>query len=93
MKIDPVHELNLVEDFIGVPRVISDKLVVFNKTKGFFCKYEHRREECMRTSKGRDHPDVPTWATHALTEWYKPQIKRFSEVTGVRFDWMAKSYF
>ena len=93
MKIDPVHELNLVEDFIGVPRVISDKLVVFNKTKGFFCKYEHKQEECMRTSKGREHPDVPTWVTHALTEWYKPQIKRFSEMTGVRFDWMVKSYF
>ena len=92
MKTDPVHELNLVEDFVGVPRVISDKLVVFNKTKGYFCKYEDREEVCMKSNIGHEHPDVAPWATHALREWYKPQMRRFSNLTGVRFDWMTE-YF
>ena len=90
LKTDPVSELNLVEDFIGVPRIITDKLVVFSKPKGFFCKYRDGKEQCMTTNKRRKHPDVATWATAALREWYKPQIKTFSKLTGVRFDWMSE---
>ena len=88
-KTHPVEEMQLVEDFLGVKRAISYKDLVFNKEKGFFCKFVETMDICMDSQKGRLHPKVTNRLKGKLKAFYKPHVKKFSELTGRQFAWSA----
>lgn len=88
---DPAAELALVQDFLGLKRVVGDKHFYFNATKGFPClkKTESSRgaPRCLGTSKGRPHPYIDSDVIARLRHFYRPHNRLFYSMTGLDFGW------
>lgn len=94
---NPVPELNKIEEFLNVSRFFSDKNVVFNKEKGFYCsitpKVSAEKDQnlfvtkCAGGSKGHVHPNVSSTVADKIKELLRPYNERFYELAGIRYDW------
>ena len=85
---NPVPLLNQVEDFLGLPRFISNKSLVFDESKGFFCKRIDGNVECESDNKGRKHPDVDKDVFEVLQRHYEPYNRELGHLTGKNFSFM-----
>lgn len=85
---NPVQELNKLENFLGVPQEITEDMVLFNRTKGFYClKPKNKPLRCLPPKKGRKHPVISKEDMQILKDFYKPWNERFFKLIGQRFDW------
>lgn len=87
---DPAGEMERVQDFLGLKRVISDKHFYFNQTKGFPCLKKPEgssRPRCLGKSKGRPHPSIPPEVLQRLREFYRPFNHHFYQMSGRDFGW------
>ncbi|XP_037670400.1 heparan sulfate glucosamine 3-O-sulfotransferase 6 [Choloepus didactylus] len=87
---DPASELGRMQDFLGLPRVVTAEHFYFNTTKGFPCLKKARgggSPLCPGTSKGRPHPRVPPAAVQRLRAFYRPFNRRFYQTAGRDFGW------
>lgn len=87
---DPAAEMALIEDFLGVRRVVTEKYFYFNATKGFPClrKAEgNGSPHCLGKTKGRVHPVVDEKVLQRLRHFYRPFNEKFYRMTGVNFGW------
>ncbi|XP_068670318.1 heparan sulfate glucosamine 3-O-sulfotransferase 5-like [Montipora foliosa] len=80
---NPVHELKLVEIFLGLKPFFSENLFYYNATKGFFCL----KSGCLAKSKGRRHPLVDEDVVKLLRDFYRPLNKDFYSAVGRNFGW------
>ena len=88
LKTDPYYELHRVETFLGLEHFISRNHLVYNETKGFYCKsVTGRGVRCMGSHKGRPHPVVDPHVIEKLQRYFKPHNKAFEKMTGQTFDW------
>ncbi|KAJ1095885.1 hypothetical protein NDU88_001035 [Pleurodeles waltl] len=87
---DPAGELDKVQDFLGLKRIVTDKHFYFNKTKGFPClkkPEDSSAPRCLGKSKGRTHPKIEPEVIHRLHKFYKPFNAMFYQMTGQDFEW------
>ncbi|XP_072273601.1 heparan sulfate glucosamine 3-O-sulfotransferase 6-like [Pyxicephalus adspersus] len=87
---DPAGEMERVQDFLGLKRVITDKHFYFNKTKGFPCLNKPEgsgKPRCLGKSKGRPHPDIDQRLLLRLQDFYRPYNMKFYQMTGYDFGW------
>ncbi|XP_069503509.1 heparan sulfate glucosamine 3-O-sulfotransferase 4-like [Ambystoma mexicanum] len=87
---DPAGELDKVQDFLGLKRIVTDKHFYFNKTKGFPClkkPEDSSAPHCLGKSKGRTHPKIEADVIHRLHKFYKPFNAMFYQMTGQDFQW------
>ncbi|XP_075073073.1 heparan sulfate glucosamine 3-O-sulfotransferase 3A1-like [Mixophyes fleayi] len=87
---DPAGELGIVQDFLGLKRIITDKHFYFNKTKGFPCLKKAEgssKPHCLGKTKGRKHPIIDPEVVQRLREFYKPFNMKFYQMTGHDFGW------
>ncbi|XP_068102812.1 heparan sulfate glucosamine 3-O-sulfotransferase 6 [Hyperolius riggenbachi] len=87
---DPAGEMERVQDFLGLKRVITDKHFYFNKTKGFPCLKKPEgsgKPRCLGKSKGRPHPNIDKKALLRLQDFYRPHNMKFYQMTGHDFGW------
>ncbi|XP_076026757.1 heparan sulfate glucosamine 3-O-sulfotransferase 6-like [Genypterus blacodes] len=87
---DPAGEMERVQDFLGLKRVVSDKHFYFNQTKGFPCLKKPEgssRPRCLGKSKGRPHPQIPSEVLQRLRDFYRPFNHRFYQMSGQDFGW------
>ncbi|XP_073492550.1 heparan sulfate glucosamine 3-O-sulfotransferase 6 [Aquarana catesbeiana] len=87
---DPAGEMERVQDFLGLKRVITDKHFYFNKTKGFPCLKKPEgsgKPRCLGKSKGRPHPDIDQRLLLRLQDFYRPYNMKFYQMTGHDFGW------
>uniref|UniRef100_A0A8C9SEL5 Sulfotransferase n=1 Tax=Scleropages formosus TaxID=113540 RepID=A0A8C9SEL5_SCLFO len=88
--VDPAGEMEKVQDFLGLKRIITDKHFYFNKTKGFPClkkPEDSSTPRCLGKSKGRTHPNIDPDVIHRLQKFYKPFNMMFYQMTGQNFQW------
>ncbi|CAL8273468.1 unnamed protein product [Lota lota] len=87
---DPAGEMERVQDFLGLKRIITDKHFYFNRTKGFPClkKPESSSQpRCLGKSKGRLHVQIDQEVIEQLREFYRPFNIKFYETVGHDFRW------
>ncbi|KAL4659025.1 heparan sulfate glucosamine 3-O-sulfotransferase 4-like [Arapaima gigas] len=88
--VDPAGEMDKVQDFLGLKRIITDKHFYFNKTKGFPClkkPEDSSTPRCLGKSKGRIHPSIDPYVIRRLHSFYKPFNVMFYQMTGQNFQW------
>lgn len=87
---DPASEMERVQDFLGLKRLVTNKHFYFNQTKGFPCLKKPEgssRPRCLGKSKGRAHPQIPSDVLYKLRDFYRPFNLKFYQMTGQDFGW------
>ncbi|XP_029639059.1 putative uncharacterized protein DDB_G0277255 [Octopus sinensis] len=87
---DPAQELSLVQDFLGLKRIISEKHFYFNETKGFPCVKKAEgsgHPHCLGKTKGRPHPTVDPTILKRLRDFYRPFNTKFYQMVNRNFRW------
>ena len=85
---NPVEEIGLAQDFLGIGRKITDDNIYFNATKGFFCMKDYNNKSyCLSSEKGRKHPDVSPSVIEQLHHYFYPYNQQFYEAAGRIFNW------
>ncbi|KAJ8318972.1 hypothetical protein KUTeg_004063, partial [Tegillarca granosa] len=88
---DPATELEMVQKFLGLKVVITNKHFYFNVSRGFPClkkQEKHGRPHCLGVSKSRDYPFIKDKVIKRLRNFYKPFNRRFYQMTGRDFNWI-----
>lgn len=88
---NPVAVLNEIEQFIEVPHYFNSSRFYFDKEKGFFCLSEPFKQ-CLRSTKGLEHPPVDRTVLRKLKELFKAHDFATSILTLKNFTWMKNDY-
>ncbi|XP_069110326.1 heparan sulfate glucosamine 3-O-sulfotransferase 1-like [Argopecten irradians] len=89
---NPYEEMFAVENFLGLPHLITRDRFVFSEKKGFYCMSLDgvngtRQEQCLSKGKGRKHPDIDEGVMEMLTDLFRPLNQQFYKLIGRKFDW------
>ncbi|XP_013789906.1 heparan sulfate glucosamine 3-O-sulfotransferase 2-like [Limulus polyphemus] len=87
---NPGREMTRVQDFLGLPRIVSDHHFYFNQTKGFPCVKKSENKgvpHCLGKTKGRTHPDIAPETIDRLRDFYRPFNQKFFQIVGRDFMW------
>ena len=87
---DPLAEIWLVEDFLGLKHEITSEHVKFDEKKGFYCMRKNIQEEfhCLSKRKGGvPKPYVDPNFEQRLREFYHPYNEQFFKLINRTFNW------
>ena len=87
---NPVDEIRLVEDFLGLEHAISNDAVHFDEKKGFFCFRGSDKEtyRCLHEGKGeRPKPYVNPKFEQRLKVFYRPYNEELYKLVNRTFYW------
>ena len=89
---NPVHEMQSVENFLGLKPFIDENLFYFNETKGLLClapatQNKGSHSGCLAESKGLSHPNVNEDVVTLLRNFYRPSNEEFYRAVGINFGW------
>ena len=85
---DPVSELKKVETFLRLHHHITQRNIVFNDDKGFYCMVSDQgQDHCLRNVKGVKHPTLIPEVEANLRSYFKPLNEHFYRVVGRDFRW------
>lgn len=90
---NPAAELQLVEKFLNLRPLITEKNFYVNKTKGFPCFIGKiglngkRKTGCLKGNKGRKHVQVQSEVITRLQNYYRPHNQELYEVVQRNFHW------
>jgi hypothetical protein len=91
--IDPLKEMNKVENFLQVSTYYTNQTFYFNESKGFYCwkKLSNDRSSltnsCLGSTKGRKHSKVSNESLQILKDYYRPHMETFCSLANVHFSW------
>uniref|UniRef100_A0A2C9LQY2 Sulfotransferase domain-containing protein n=1 Tax=Biomphalaria glabrata TaxID=6526 RepID=A0A2C9LQY2_BIOGL len=87
---DPLSQVRLVEEFLGLQHEVSKQDIYFDNAKGFFCmKLRNSGEtKCLGKSKGRQHVQIDANFKKKLIEFFAPYNEQFFKLVGQKFDWL-----
>ena len=89
-KFYPARALRRVEEFLGLRPFITPDLFVWNEQKGFYCLKTNLSETgmaCYSQIRGKQAMDVNPQTRQILTEYFRPSVQRFFNISGCSFDW------
>lgn len=90
---NPAAELKLIEKFLNLRPMITEKNFYFNKTKGFPCfigkigLHGKRKRGCLGNKKGRKHVPVRNDVRAMLQDYFRPFNEELYKVVGRNFHW------
>ncbi|GAB6028751.1 Heparan sulfate glucosamine 3-O-sulfotransferase [Chamberlinius hualienensis] len=87
LVVEPLAEVRLIEQFLGLQHLVHPENFYFNKTKGFFCLRNETTEKCLSETKGRKHPQVSQQVIEKLRQYFEPHNDQFFQLIGQRFNW------
>ena len=84
----PWREIQKIETFLKIPKVVTELNFSFNATKGFHClKPDQDTVRCLAKSKGRPHVNVSSSTVSLLRKFYLPHNLQFYSLVGTDFGW------
>ena len=89
-KNEPYSVLHETETFLGLPHLIKEEDLVFNKKKGFYClkNVEGDFATCYDECRGREGVQTTLERIKPiLKDTFKPHNERFFNLIGQRFSW------
>lgn len=89
---DPTSVLTDVQDFLGLPRIVTDKHFHFSRDKGFPCVIRDPQRapdqiHCLGKNKGRRHPIIQPGALERLRDFFRPHNEDLYRLTNINFGW------
>ena len=84
---NPVGVLNEIERFLDVPSYFNASKFYFDRDKGFYCLSEPFKQ-CLKSTKGLQHPPVDRSVLRKLRELFKPHDFATRVLTLKNFTWM-----
>lgn len=90
---NPATEIKLVETFLNLRPMITEKNFYFNKTKGFPCfigkigLHGKKKNGCLKGTKGRKHIAVEDDIVALLQDYYRPFNQALYKLVGRDFHW------
>ena len=98
---DPFPVIKKAGSFLGLRRVVTEDVFVYNELKGFYClntthpwylsslenKEVDRSTGCLIETKGRKHPDIDTDLMKEIVEASRPYVHRLFYLLQRQFDW------
>ncbi|KAK6983193.1 heparan sulfate glucosamine 3-O-sulfotransferase 1 [Biomphalaria glabrata] len=90
---NPTLEIQRLEYFLGIPRMITEKNFYFNKSKGFYCMrpFHLKTIVCLSSGKGMPHPKINPILENLLYKYYRPHNEALFQLLGKRYDWTPKT--
>lgn len=87
---NPAGEMDKVQDFLGLERLVRARHFYFDRAKGFPClrRPEVQLRKCLGKSKGRQHPRIAADVIAQLRDFYKPFNEKFYGMVGENFHWL-----
>ena len=89
-KFSPAKVLRRIEEFLGLEHFITPDHFVWNEVKGFFCiksTLSTTGMVCYSELRGKQTMDINPKTREILTEFFRPKVQRFFDITGCSFDW------
>ncbi|GFR90372.1 sulfotransferase [Elysia marginata] len=89
---NPYKEIKKVEEFLELPKVLTEANFFLNESRGFYCPYPFysRLPECLSEAKGVPHPKLRPEAEKLIYNFYRPYNEKLFQIIGKRFDWEPK---
>ncbi|KAL1470435.1 hypothetical protein MTO96_024317 [Rhipicephalus appendiculatus] len=87
---NPAREMAMVQDFLGLRRLVSEDHFYFNRTKGFPCLKKSEGSgspHCLGKTKGRTHPRLSEENERRLRKFFEPHNVEFYKLVGRDFGW------
>ncbi|XP_050032842.1 uncharacterized protein [Dermacentor andersoni] len=87
---NPAREMAMVQDFLGLRRLVSEDHFYFNRTKGFPCLKKSEGSgspHCLGKTKGRTHPRLSEESIRRLRKFFEPHNRKFYKLVGRDFEW------
>ena len=90
---NPAAEIKLVEKFLNLRPLITEKNFYFNKTKGFPCfigkigLHGKKKNGCLKGTKGRKHVLVANDVIKLLQDYYRPFNQALYKAVDRDFHW------
>ncbi|XP_065283729.1 uncharacterized protein [Dermacentor albipictus] len=87
---NPAREMAMVQDFLGLRRLVSEDHFYFNRTKGFPCLKKSEGSgspHCLGKTKGRTHPRLSEESVRRLRKFFEPHNREFYKLVGRDFEW------
>ncbi|KAH7950032.1 hypothetical protein HPB49_018834 [Dermacentor silvarum] len=87
---NPAREMAMVQDFLGLRRLVSEDHFYFNRTKGFPCLKKSEGSgspHCLGKTKGRTHPRLSEENVRRLRKFFEPHNRKFYKLVGRDFEW------
>ncbi|KAH9490433.1 Heparan sulfate glucosamine 3-O-sulfotransferase 5 [Bulinus truncatus] len=90
---DPASEIQKLEQFLGIPHMITDKNFYYNQSKGFYCMRPFHTDAiiCLSSGKGIPHPKINPIFEKLLYAYYSPHNEELFKLLGRKYDWRSKS--
>ena len=86
-KKDPLSELIKVEKHLGIRSFFNNKIMSFNKEKGFYCLKFGGKLNCLPDKFSNPKRQVSEKVIRDLKRYYRPEVKKFYELIGRKFNW------
>ena len=84
----PWREVQKIESFLQLPKLVTEQNFFFNTTKGFHClRPDQETVRCLAKSKGRPHVNVSSSTISLLRQFYLPHNLKFYSLVGTDFGW------
>ncbi|XP_052806705.1 heparan sulfate glucosamine 3-O-sulfotransferase 1-like [Mya arenaria] len=85
----PLGELKKVEKFLDIKPFFIRSMFKYNESKGKYCFVNGKdsESECLRKSKGREHPKINAETRKLLQEYFAPKNEQFFRLVNKTFDW------
>ena len=87
MVVNPIHELQKAEKFLGVKTYFHKEMFYFNETKGFYCWKKSGKPTCLGDGKGREHPSLSDTVRSKLQNFFSSHNDIFFELCQCKFSW------
>ena len=88
---DPIEELQLIEDFLGLEHRITKENLYFNKTTGFYCMRKDYKDKWRCVNRPGHRDDKPQYINpkfvQRLKEFYRPYNQQLFRLLNRTFDW------
>ena len=86
-KKDPLSELVKVEKYLGIQSFFNKKIMSFDKKKGFYCLKFDGKLNCVPEWASSPKRPVSEKVINDLKRHYQPEVKKFYELIGRKFNW------
>lgn len=88
LKANPVSAVDKVQQFLGLPQLISTENVEFDKERGVYCiRWRTGEGRCLGEYARYKHPRLTANMLRTLREYFKPFNQRFYDMVGKDFGW------
>ena len=84
---NPFPELKRVEEFLGLPHLITEDMFYFNSTSSYFCLKKDGKPACYQRPPTWEAPEIDHEVLHKMSLFYKHHNTKLYSMIKDRMEW------